>query len=55
MSSPKSDCPYGAEACPKVEGMERAISDLVAQMRRTNLYLGFILGIIAVEFGYVII
>lgn len=55
MTGQRSDCPYGAKACPKVEGMEESIKDLVTQMRRTNWYLGFILGIIAVEFGYVII
>lgn len=56
MTSPRNDqCPYGANACPKVTGMEESIRDLVAQMRRTNWYLAIVLGLIACEFGYVIV
>lgn len=55
MSTPRSDCPYGAGACPKVTGMEESIRDLVMQMRRTNWYLAIVLGLLTCELGYVII
>ena len=56
MTPPTSDdCPYGAEACPKIGALERCIQDLTASVRRINYLTAFIAGIIAVECGVVIL
>lgn len=48
------DCPYGAESCPKITTLDKAIEDLTMSVRRLNYLMAFVAGIIAVECGIVI-
>lgn len=51
----QGDCPYGAESCPKISTLDRAIEDLTQSVKRLNYLMAFIAGIIAVECGIVIL
>ena len=55
MTPQRHDCPYGADQCPKISDLEESIKDLAIQMKKVTWYLAIIMGIIAVECGYVII
>lgn len=50
-----SECPYGAESCPKINTLDRAIEDLTQSVKRLNYLMAFIAGIIAVECGIVLL
>ncbi len=50
-----SDCPYGADQCPKVEYVEESVKDLITQVRRMNTYLMVVIGILTAEFGVCIL
>ena len=50
-----SNCPYGAGDCPKVEYVEESVKDLIIQVRRMNMYLMVVIGILTAEFGVCIL
>ena len=52
---PVDDCPYGAESCPKIAALDKAIGDLTQSVKRLNYLMAFVAGIIAVECGIVIL
>lgn len=49
------DCPYGADTCPKVQELERDVTEMRKTMNKILYLLYFVAGIVAVEFGIVII
>ena len=52
---PIAECPYGACDCPKVEYVEESVKDLIIQVRRMNMYLMVVIGILTAEFGVCIL
>ena len=50
-----SDCPYGADTCPKISALDKSIEELTASVKRLNYLMAFVAGIIAVECGIVIL
>ncbi len=52
--TPAHECPYGADECPKIHDLEETVKDVLKQMRQMNNYLMVIMGIIAVECGFVV-
>ncbi len=49
------ECPYGAGECPKIHDLEDSVKDVLRQIRQMNNYLMVIMGIIAVECGFVVL
>lgn len=52
---PPNDCPFGANDCPKVEKLEDRLIRLEKMQHQTQTILYVIVGILAVEFGIVLI
>lgn len=55
MTIAPNECPYGAESCPKIMTLDKAIEDLTQSVKRLNYLMTFVAGIIAVECGIVIL
>ena len=51
----KSECPYGADKCPKVESMEKALDMLTEKIDTITKIMYIMCGIIAIQLGVLII
>ena len=51
----RSDCPYGAEKCPKVDDLEKKVARMERNQAKILYTIYFVAGIVSVELGIVII
>lgn len=52
---PKSECPYGADDCPKIADLEVTVRVLHSELENMKRILYCIVGILMVELGVTII
>lgn len=50
-----SDCPYGADDCPKVDDLEKRVARMEKNQAKILYTMYFVAGIVSVELGIVII